>query len=76
MKIGKLVVTVSGLLVAAGITAASLAYADDTTVPAPGVSKRIDDIKARGTLRVGVLPDFPWLVQNMTGTGEPFTGPT
>ena len=25
----------------------------------PGASKRIDDIKARGNLRVGVLPDFP-----------------
>jgi polar amino acid transport system substrate-binding protein len=76
MKLGKFAAIASALLVAAGMSIAPLVHADDSiSVPAPGVSKRIDDIKARGTLRVGVLPDFPWLVQNMTGSGEPFSGP-
>jgi len=52
------------------------ARADDTDVPAPGVSKRIDEIKARGTLRVGVLGESPWLVENTSGSGEPFSGPS
>jgi polar amino acid transport system substrate-binding protein len=45
-------------------------------VPAAGVSRRIDDIKSRGTLRVGVLGEAPWLVENITGSGEPFSGPS
>ena len=48
--------------------------ADDTAVPAPGVSKRIDEIKARGTLKVGVLGEFPWLKELTSGSGEPFEG--
>jgi polar amino acid transport system substrate-binding protein len=45
-------------------------------VPAAGVSKRIDDIKARGTLKVAVLGELPWLIENTTGEGEPFSGPS
>ena len=48
----------------------------DVTVPADGVSKRIDEIKQRGTLRVGTLGESPWLVENTTGSGEPFSGPS
>jgi polar amino acid transport system substrate-binding protein len=69
-------------LLAAALAAASLfcfaslnARADDTDVPAQGVSKRIDDIKSRGTLKVAVLGEFPWLKENTSGTGEPFEGP-
>jgi polar amino acid transport system substrate-binding protein len=56
--------------------AGSLAgFAADTDVPAPGVSKRVDDIKARGVLKVAVIGEFPWLKENTTGSGEPFEGP-
>lgn len=57
------------LLVAAG----SAAHAQP--VPAPGASPRIDAIKKAGTLRVAVLSNAPWLVQNTSGTGEPWSGP-
>ncbi len=50
------------------------ARADDGAVPAAGVSKRIDAIKARGSLKVGVLGEFPWLKENTSGTGEQFEG--
>lgn len=51
------------------------AHAASTDVPAPGVSKRIDDIKSRGVLRVAVIGEFPWLKENTSGQGEPFEGP-
>lgn len=51
----------------------SAAFAAD--VPAPGASPRIDAIKAAGALRVGVLANTPWLVENTTGGGEPWDGP-
>jgi len=51
------------------------ARATDLQVPAPGASKRIDDIKQRGMLRVGALGEFPWLKENVSGEGEPFAGP-
>lgn len=44
-------------------------------VPLPGVSSRIDAIKARGALRVAVLDEYPWLKQNPDGAGKPFQGP-
>ena len=59
MKIGKFATILASALVMATVVGVSLARANDpTAVPAPGASKRIDDIKARGSLRVGVLPDF------------------
>lgn len=51
----------------------SLAGAQD--VPAPGTSARIDAIKASGQLRAGVLANPPWLVEDTTGSGQPWTGP-
>ena len=51
------------------------AHAAGADVPAPGVSKRIDDIKSRGVLRVAVIGEFPWLKENTSGQGEPFEGP-
>ena len=50
------------------------AWANDAP-PAPGVSPRIDAIKAAGKLRIGVLTNPPWLVENTTGSGEPWEGP-
>jgi len=44
-------------------------------VPAPGASPRIDAIKKAGVLRVGVLANAPWLVENTTGKGDAWSGP-
>src|SRR5579863_176103 len=44
-------------------------------VPAPGVSPRIDAIRKAGVLRVGVLANAPWLIENTTGGGEHWSGP-
>jgi polar amino acid transport system substrate-binding protein len=46
-----------------------------TAVPGPGTSPRIDAIKKAGALRVGVLANAPWLVENTTGQGEAWSGP-
>ncbi|MBT2334453.1 transporter substrate-binding domain-containing protein [Variovorax paradoxus] len=43
--------------------------------PAPGASPRIDAIRKAGELRVGVLQNAPWLIENTTGNGEPWSGP-
>jgi len=44
-------------------------------VPAPGASPRIDAIKKTGVLRVGVLANAPWLVENTSGAGDAWSGP-
>lgn len=44
------------------------------SIPPPGASSRIDEIKRRGTLRVAVLDEYPWLKQNTGGAGKPFEG--
>lgn len=58
--------------VAAGLSAAAFAQAP----PAPGASPRIDAIRKAGVLRVGVVNNPPWLAQNTTGEGEPWSGPS
>ncbi len=46
------------------------------TPPAPGVSARVDAIKKAGVLRVGVLANAPWLVENTSGgSGDTWSGP-
>lgn len=50
------------------------AASSDVSVPPTGASRRIDEIKRRGTLRVAVLDEYPWLKQNKTGSGRPFMG--
>ena len=40
-----------------------------TGVPAPGKSKKIDDIKKRGVLRAAAIGEFPWLPENTSGSG-------
>ena len=56
------------------LACAAVAYAD-VPVPAPGTSPRIDAIRKAGVLRVGVLANAPWLVENTTGSGEKWSGP-
>jgi len=46
-----------------------------TAVPAAGQSKKIDEIKKRGVLRVAVIGEFPWLPENTSGSGAKFSGP-
>lgn len=63
-------------IAATSLFAANFAVAQDLPAPpAPGVSARVDAIKASGVLRVGVLNNEPWLVQNTFGDGEPWSGP-
>jgi len=61
------------LAVAGLITLASAATGQDA--PAPGKSPRIDAIKKAGVLRVGVLANAPWLIENTTSGGEHWSGP-
>lgn len=60
----------AGLLMATGV---SQAFAQ--AVPAPGASPRIDAIKKSGELRVAVLQNSPWLLENTTGSGQAWSGP-
>jgi polar amino acid transport system substrate-binding protein len=46
------------------------------TPPAPGASARVDAIRKAGVLRVGVVNNPPWLVQNTSGDGEDWSGPS
>ena len=43
--------------------------------PQTGVSDRIDAIRQRGSLRIAVQDEYPWLKQNSQGASSPFTGP-
>jgi polar amino acid transport system substrate-binding protein len=63
------------LIAAAMLACAAPTYAD-VAVPAAGASPRIDAIKKAGVLRVGVLANAPWLVENTSGQGgDPWSGP-
>jgi len=55
--------------------ALALPAAADVAVPSPGASPRVDAIKKAGVLRVGVLANAPWLVENTSGQGEAWSGP-
>src|SRR5882724_1104833 len=59
------------LLLALALCAPAFA---DVPVPAPGASPRIDAIRKAGALRVAVLANAPWLVENTTGQGETWSG--
>lgn len=63
-------------LLAGLLLSATLGAALAQPVPAPGASPRIDAIKKAGVLRVGVLSNSPWLVENTGGGGgEAWGGP-
>ena len=70
MKLRTLVWAACAVVLAVGV-----ARAADPSPPAPGQSKRVDQIRQRGELRVGALGEYPWLKQNVGGKGEPFVGP-
>jgi len=58
----------------AALALAGLAQAQ--TPPGAGASPRIDAIKKAGVLRVGVLANAPWLVENTSGSGgDTWSGP-
>ena len=64
----------AALVAATLISATTLAVAQP--VPAPGTSPRIDSIHKAGVLRVAVLANPPWLIQDTTSSGgEPWSGP-
>ena len=64
------------LLALAAALAATMTSAPAQTPPPPGASPRIDAIRKAGVLRVGVVNNPPWLAQNTTGDGEPWSGPS
>jgi polar amino acid transport system substrate-binding protein len=61
------------MLLLAACVASGAAMAQ--TPPAPGKSPRIDAIRKSGELRVAVLANAPWLVENTTGGGDHWSGP-
>jgi polar amino acid transport system substrate-binding protein len=63
-----------GLLAMAAVLTATLP-AMGQEAPAPGAIPRIDAIRKAGALRVAVLANAPWLVENTTGGGEQWSGP-
>jgi polar amino acid transport system substrate-binding protein len=68
----RFVLSIAAIAVAVLAVGPALAAA---AVPAPGVSKKIDEIKKRGTLRVAAIGEFPWLPENTTGSGPQYSGP-
>ena len=64
----------TSLVALAAFVSVSAAHAD-VPVPGNGASPRIDAIKKSGVLRVGVLANAPWLVENTTGAGDAWSGP-
>ncbi|MHC2437498.1 substrate-binding periplasmic protein [Bradyrhizobium sp. USDA 4451] len=61
----------AALLVAIPVTV----RAADIAAPPPGASSRIDAIRQRGTLRVAVLDEYPWLIKSSSADAGPFRGP-
>ena len=60
--------------IAAFLSALSITVQAETPVPKPGISSRIDAIRRRGSLRVAVFNEYPWLKQT-DGGKAPFEGP-
>lgn len=57
------------------IAAGTFSVASAQEAPAPGASPRVDAIRKAGELRVGVLQNAPWLLENTSGQGEAWSGP-
>ncbi len=68
MRRSAMMLAVTASLVVAGAAMAQV------QPPALGASPRIDAIRKAGALRVGVLANAPWLVENTTGQGEAWSG--
>lgn len=61
---------------AAAMLVVSMQAGAQTAAPAPGQSPRVDAIRKAGELRVGVLQNAPWLIQDVSGkSGEAWSGP-
>lgn len=61
---------------AAAMLAVSMQAGAQTAAPAPGQSPRVDAIRKAGELRVGVLQNAPWLIQDVSGkSDEAWRGP-
>ncbi|MGE6918092.1 substrate-binding periplasmic protein [Achromobacter kerstersii] len=72
---GALARLAAAAVLAVSMQAMSLA-ASAQTAPAPGQSPRVDAIRKAGELRVGVLQNAPWLIQDVSGkSGEAWSGP-
>ena len=69
---GKRVALAVAALIVLGST--SLASAQ-VTPPAPGKDTIVDRVRAAGVLRAAAIGEFPWLPENTSGDGEPFSGP-
>ena len=66
----------TGVLTLAGVVSVLAASAAMAQVAgAPDASPRVDAIRKAGALRVGVLANAPWLIENMSGQGEAWSGP-
>jgi len=63
------------ILAGAAVALFAAAPARAQEVPAPGTSPRVDAIKKSGVLRVAVLANAPWLIENTKGTGDKWSGP-
>src|SRR5215470_2762285 len=72
MRLSNLIKGAAAVGLAAVVAGSAWAGSD---VPAPGQSPTIDAIKARGVLRAAAIGEFPWLPENTTGSGDPFSGP-
>ena len=66
----------SKIIATAALLATTSFAALAQTPPPPGASPRIDAIKKAGVLRVGVVNNPPWLAQNTTSEGDPWSGPS
>jgi polar amino acid transport system substrate-binding protein len=63
----------AGCVLGTAMLCAAAAIAQEP--PAAGASPRVDAIRKAGVLRVGVLANAPWLVENTSGSGDQWSGP-
>lgn len=63
------------LTMAAAMAAGLLAAAVPACAQEPPAGPRVDAIRKAGALRVAVLANAPWLVENTTGSGDKWSGP-
>lgn len=75
-RVGALRTAASALSAGLLAVCALAAPASAQQAPAVGQSPRIDAIRKAGELRVGVLQNAPWLIQDVSGRGgEAWSGP-